>query len=337
MLSRSIFLLLVALTGLVGAVRAEERTRFELPAKCQLGTSCWIANYVDVDAAVGQHVDFNCGSQTYDGHDGVDIAVRDAVAMTTGVEVLAAANGSVLRVRDGVEDRDPKPDELKSILAGNRGCGNGVVIDHGSGWQTIYCHLKQGSIAVAPRQQVKAGDVIGKVGQSGAAEFPHLHFGVLRNGKKFDPFTGTEIGTKACGTDGAEPLWQAGSNIAYSPFSLYAAGFAPGAVDYEQIKKDAGTPDKLRRAELKVLSFWMVYFGAALGDRISIEVTDPQGKVFVRQEFVQEKNRARQFFFIGKKAAGETLIPGIYTGKATVAREAGTVPRGDMVKSVTLE
>jgi murein DD-endopeptidase len=336
-LSRCIFLLLGALTGLVGTARTEERTRFELPAKCQLGTNCWIANYVDVDAAVGQHVDFSCGSQTYDGHDGVDIAVRDAVAMRRGVEVLTAANGTVLRVRDGVEDREPKPDELRSILDGNRGCGNGVVIDHGSGWQTIYCHLKQGSVAVAPRQQVKAGDVIGKVGQSGAAEFPHLHFGVLRNGKKVDPFTGTEIGTKACGTDGAEPLWQAGSNIAYSPFSLYAAGFAPGAVDYEQIKKDAGTPDKLRRAELKVLSFWMVYFGAALGDRVSIEVMDPQGKVFVQHEFVQKKNRARQFFFTGKKAAGETLIPGIYTGKATVVREGATVLRGEMVKSVVLE
>jgi len=112
---------------------------------------------------------------------------------------------------------------------------------------------------------------------------------------------------------------------------------APGAADYGQIKKDAGTPDKLRRAELKALSFWMVYFGAALGDRISIEVTDPQGKSFVRQEFVQGKNRARQFFFIGKQAVGETLISGIYTGKATVVREGATVLRSEMVKSVTLE
>src|SRR6185295_3884246 len=98
-----------------------------------------------------------------------------------------------------------------------------------------------GSIAVTPRQKVDVGDVIGKLGQSGAAEFPHLHFGVLHNGRKIDPFTGAEIGTKGCGTDSAEPLWQAGSDITYSPFSLYAAGFAPGAADYEEIKKNAGT------------------------------------------------------------------------------------------------
>jgi murein DD-endopeptidase MepM/ murein hydrolase activator NlpD len=267
----------------------------------------------------------------------VDIAVRDAAAMRGGVDVLAAAAGTVLRVRDRVEDREPKADELKNILASNKGCGNGVVIDHGGGWQSIYCHMKQGSIAVAPDRQVKAGDVIGKVGQSGAAEFPHLHFGVLHNGKKVDPFTGAEIGSKACGTDGAAPLWQAGSGIIYAPFSLYAAGFAPGAADFEQIKKDAGSPDTLRRAALKALSFWMVYFGAVLGDRIGIEIMDPEGKVFVQQQFVQEKNRARQFIFTGKKAAGETLKPGTYTGKVTVVRDGSTVAKGGMVKTVTLE
>lgn len=337
MVSRCIFFLLVALAELAGTSAAEERNRFALPVRCQLGTSCWITNYADTDAAAGRHADFRCGKQTYDGHDGTDLAVRDTRAMEDGVEVLAAAAGTVLRVRDSVEDREPKPGELKSILASNRGCGNGVVIDHGGGWQSIYCHMKQGSIAVEPRQQVNVGDVIGKIGQSGAAEFPHLHFGVLYNGRKIDPFTGAEIGTKACGTNGAEPLWRAGSDITYSPFSLYAAGFAPGVADYQQIKKDAGTPDMLRRAELKALTFWMVYFGAALGDRISIELTDPDGKVFLQQEFVQEKNRARQFFFAGRKATGETLKPGIYTGKATVVRDGSEVHRREMVRSVTLE
>jgi hypothetical protein len=54
--------------------------------------------------------------------------------------------------------------------------GNYVVIDHGQGEFSLYAHLKPGSVRVKTGDQVKAGNVIGKLGSSGNSTEPHLHF-----------------------------------------------------------------------------------------------------------------------------------------------------------------
>jgi hypothetical protein len=63
-----------------------------------------VVNYLDTDPSPERFADFRCGRRTYDGHDGTDFAVRDAMAMEQGVDVLAAADGTVLRLREGVRD-----------------------------------------------------------------------------------------------------------------------------------------------------------------------------------------------------------------------------------------
>ncbi|NVK28431.1 MAG: M23 family metallopeptidase [Flavobacteriia bacterium] len=65
------------------------------------------------------------------------------------------------------------------------GYGRYVQIDHGFGYETLYGHMSR--VSVRRGQEVKRGDVIGYVGNSGRSTAPHLHYEVIRNGSKINP------------------------------------------------------------------------------------------------------------------------------------------------------
>jgi murein DD-endopeptidase MepM/ murein hydrolase activator NlpD len=93
----------------------------------------------------------------------------------TGVDLRAAYGQQVPAVSGG-----------RVAFAGEQGgYGLTVVVDHGDGLQTRYAHLS--GIDVADGQTLAAGQVLGRVGQSGRATAPHLHFEVSQGGQPVDP------------------------------------------------------------------------------------------------------------------------------------------------------
>ena len=302
-----------------------------LPLRCTVGTDCWIANYVDTDPSP-KAADFTCGRQTYNRHKGTDFALRDRAVMQSGVDVIAAADGTVLRVRDGMPDETVLTEERrKELKRNNRDCGNGIVIDHGDGWETQYCHLREDSVVVKPGDVVRAGDKLGLVGQSGRAEFPHVHLSVTRNGKQLDPFTGADKDA-GCGRP-QERLWRDPKVPVYEPFSIYALGFAGNKPDVHALRIDASSPDSLL-PDVPVLSFWALMYGLRQGDTVIMEIRDPADGIFSQRRIDQERTRARQYYYVGKRARG--LQPGTYTGIIRVVRKQEGRPSIEREKTVTV-
>lgn len=92
-----------------------------------------------------------------------------------GAELLAAGDGRIAALEGGRPD-DRHFDE--SELPRNRMAlfGNYLVIDHGRGEYSLYAHLQQGSVRVKVGDRVQRGDVVARLGASGSAMFPHLHY-----------------------------------------------------------------------------------------------------------------------------------------------------------------
>ena len=94
-------------------------------------------------------------------HTGIDIRAN------LGTPILATADGSI----------------AKAAMQGN--WGNLIVITHTDGYETWYAHLK--GFNVNEKQEVKKGDIIGYVGNTGLSTGPHLHYEVKQNGKHLNP------------------------------------------------------------------------------------------------------------------------------------------------------
>ncbi len=276
--------------------RAEFKLTF--PLACELGTNCWVQQLPDHDASKDAS-DFTCGSLSYDGHDGTDIRVRDT---SSTADVLAAADGIVKASRDGMLDHligeSTKP-------VANRECGNGVVIAHADGFETQYCHMKKGSIAVKPNQKVKAGTKLGLVGYSGAAAFPHLHLSVRKNGVKIDPFAGP-VSDDCLSTD--QSLWA--TPIPYEDTSIIGFGFTEKPFALSDLESGKIKPTDPRETWNSFVGYaWII--NLKKNDVVTLSFKTPSGVPAINT-ITMDRNKAQYMLIAGKKKAAKSWPKGKY-------------------------
>ena len=102
--------------------------------------------------------------------------IYKTVKFHEGIDFSAPRGTEVFATGDGI---------IEDAEYSRRGYGNRIIIDHGFGYKTMYCHLSK--FSVKRGQKIKRGELIGEVGSSGLSTAPHLHYEVLKNGKKINP------------------------------------------------------------------------------------------------------------------------------------------------------
>ncbi len=318
---------IAGLLTFAAAPAAAEAPRLALPLDCEAGTTCYVQNFVDVDPGpAGQ--DYLCGGATYDGHTGTDIRVLNMPAASEGVTVKAAAVGVVAKTREGVED-DLVDTEEEAKRVTSYGLGNVVIVDHGDGWQTIYGHMRKGSLKVRSGDQVAAGTPIGEVGLSGLTQFPHVHFEVRHNGKLVDPFTGGEAGA-ACAADAgkatAGTLWgpDVASALASTESRILEVGFAGAALSPKDLEVGL-SPDKAASPTSPGFVFFARVMNMREGDQLRFVLDGPGDWKQEHAMAPVERAKATYVGFAGKKLKLARWPAGRYAGKVELFRSGRVV------------
>jgi len=96
--------------------------------------------------------------------------------MHEGIDFSAPVGTPVYATGNGV---------IKSATRSERGLGNQILIDHGYGYETLYACMDE--LNVRNGQEVKRGDLIGTVGNTGLSVAPHLHYEVHLDGEAMNP------------------------------------------------------------------------------------------------------------------------------------------------------
>lgn len=113
-----------------------------------------------LSSSYGYRIDPFNGKKTF--HSGIDFAAKE------GTEVIAVADGIV------------------SFIGERSGYGELVELDHGNGYVTRYAHNEK--IIVKTGDRIKKGEAIALLGSTGRSTGPHVHFEVLREGIKINPY-----------------------------------------------------------------------------------------------------------------------------------------------------
>ncbi len=231
--------------------------KFSQMLEGNVGVDWFVNNYSDMNLTVGPAADYLGGPYQYDGHDAWDIAVANFNITDGGLDVFAAAPGTVIEAHDGEYDRNntnPPP----NVPA------NYVAIDHGGGWVTYYYHLRNESVAVNVGNTVTRGQQIGLMGSSGRSTGPHLHWSVYYNGMRVEPMVAE--------ASYMQTPWGYAGNTKFvldsgTVFHYASLDYGEGSVREDVINPGDG------------VLYWATTGGTRDGGAITVELRNPSGNV----------------------------------------------------------
>ena len=261
----------------------QETVLFAWPLRPSAQFSDWhywvIGAFVDHDSEKVSILDYNCLDRTYDGHNGTDIGIypfKWNMMKDDLIEVVAAADGTLEDVQDGNPDMNcfgPMDVPMPPVDA------NRVTLSHSDGSQTVYAHMKNGSITLGPAQKgmaVKKGQKLGVIGSSGQSAGPHLHFEVRVDGKAIDPFF---IPNDCVGMVG-ESLWESQPSY-YAPrvFKLMTTSML--VEDGVQCGELSVTHEKIAFCPGDDLYMYRFYGDISANHIGSVDLLDPNGDSYL--------------------------------------------------------
>ena len=305
-------------------VGAQDKPQFSLPIDCTGDAPCFLQNLVDMIAGPGVGDPF-CNAVTFNAHKGTDIRLPNLADMQRWGDILAMAEGVVTGTRDSMADRLWQTDADRNLFKG-RECGNGIAINHGrfSGatYSTQYCHMELGSVTVRKGDRVKRGDKIGRMGLSGATQFPHIHFSIRRDGKVLEPFTGLPLGANCQETpDTGGTLFSAEAlNLLQGARDrlLIEDGFANNGVSGRQVLLGQVQPP----TKDGPLVYFVKYINLRKGDLIRLHITGPDGEYARSETKPLDRRKSTYTAYVGRRTPPK---PGLYQGHSELIRDGKVI------------
>jgi murein DD-endopeptidase MepM/ murein hydrolase activator NlpD len=142
-----------------------------------------------------------------------------------GAPLFAVADATVVRASDGQRDhlsRNSLPallylmlveGDVRGVIGAHRVLGNHVILDLGDGTYAVYAHVQRGSLQVKAGDTVRAGQRLGRVGNSGNTTEPHLHF-QLMDGPDPDSARGIPFTWRGAGVPAGGETFTVGERLA---------------------------------------------------------------------------------------------------------------------------
>ena len=139
---------------------------------------------------------------------------------------------------------------------------------------------------------------------------------------------------KECG-EFKNSLWSKDIELEYNPLIIQSVGFSNEIPKLSKIERDSSTADTISPGS-PLFAYWVTLLGVREGDIITLKVMDPNNKVFAERQITQDKTRARQFYYTGRRLNDGPLQEGAYSATVTVERAVeGQEPiKREMTKAV---